>query len=383
MCGAHGKVNYDCTTRKGSGTMPKRKKHPKMPNGYGSVRYLGKGRALPYAVHPPCTDRNEDGSYIRTKPICYVPDWYTGFAVLTAYHAGKYSPGMELDLKYESEDIDAFCRKVLSHAVYQADFGVSLEKVYKSFTEWKFGENAPKTLSKQSQNAYQHGYSYLAPLKNRPINSITVDDVQQIINSCEKKQATKENIRLTVSQLWKYAISREYCDKDLSRYLVIPSGGEDEHGVPLTDDELKSIWKDKDNSIAQIVLILCYSGFRIGALKTLTVNTDEMYFQGGIKTASSKNRIVPIHSAIKQFVPYTLPGNYRLKTNEYLHQYNHTAHDCRHTFSMLCERYGVNDADRKRMMGHSFGADITNSIYGHRTLEDLRKEIEKIVTICV
>ena len=56
----------------------------------------------------------------------------------------------------------------------------------------------------------------------------------------------------------------------------------------------------------------------------------------------------------------------------------HTPHDCRHTFSMLCERYSVNENDRKRMLGHSFGTDITNAKYGHRTLEELRNEIEKI-----
>lgn len=56
----------------------------------------------------------------------------------------------------------------------------------------------------------------------------------------------------------------------------------------------------------------------------------------------------------------------------------HTPHDCRHTFSMLCERYHVNENDRKRMMGHSFRSDITNGIYGHRSIEELRNEIEKI-----
>ena len=44
----------------------------------------------------------------------------------------------------------------------------------------------------------------------------------------------------------------------------------------------------------------------------------------------------------------------------------------------LLEKYGVNENDRKRMLGHSFGADITNAIYGHRTVDDLRREIEKI-----
>ena len=55
----------------------------------------------------------------------------------------------------------------------------------------------------------------------------------------------------------------------------------------------------------------------------------------------------------------------------------HTPHDCRHTFSKLCEKYKVAENDRKRMLGHKIG-DITNDTYGHRTLEDLRNEIEKI-----
>ena len=56
----------------------------------------------------------------------------------------------------------------------------------------------------------------------------------------------------------------------------------------------------------------------------------------------------------------------------------HTPHDCRHTFSALCEKYEVQENDRKRMLGHSFGNDITNKTYGHRNLEDLRTEICKI-----
>lgn len=46
--------------------------------------------------------------------------------------------------------------------------------------------------------------------------------------------------------------------------------------------------------------------------------------------------------------------------------------------SRLCEQYGVNENDRRRMMGHSFGSDITNGTYGHRTVEQLRNEIIKI-----
>ena len=57
---------------------------------------------------------------------------------------------------------------------------------------------------------------------------------------------------------------------------------------------------------------------------------------------------------------------------------SHTPHSTRHTFSRLCESYGVWEADRRRMLGHSFGNDITNGIYGHRTVEELKEQIEKI-----
>ena len=47
--------------------MPKRKKHERLPNAYGSIRYLGKNRKNPYAVHPPCKDISEEGDYVRPQ----------------------------------------------------------------------------------------------------------------------------------------------------------------------------------------------------------------------------------------------------------------------------------------------------------------------------
>ena len=55
----------------------------------------------------------------------------------------------------------------------------------------------------------------------------------------------------------------------------------------------------------------------------------------------------------------------------------HTAHDCRHTFSMLCDKYDVNEIEKKRMLGHAF-SDITNRVYGHADLEKQKQELAKI-----
>ena len=63
--------------------MARRKKHPKLPNGYGSIKRLsGKNRTNPYGVYPPTEKFDEDGNPVAQKAICYVDDWYKGFTVL-------------------------------------------------------------------------------------------------------------------------------------------------------------------------------------------------------------------------------------------------------------------------------------------------------------
>ena len=56
----------------------------------------------------------------------------------------------------------------------------------------------------------------------------------------------------------------------------------------------------------------------------------------------------------------------------------HTPHDCRHTFSWLCDKYEVDRFSKKLMLGHALGNDVTDAVYGHRTVEELRSEIHKI-----
>lgn len=76
------------------------------------------------------------------------------------------------------------------------------------------------------------------------------------------------------------------------------------------------------------------------------------------------------------------PQCYQYDTLKHLGISNHSPHDCRHTFSWLAQKYGVLEPDRKRMLDHAFKDDIANGVYGHRDLEDLRTEIEKIKICC-
>lgn len=380
----------------------KRKKHDRLPSSYGSVRYLGKNRKNCYAVHPPCTERDEHGRYIRPKAICYTDDWYVGFAVLTAYHAGTYKPGDELIFKQYKEEsdsnLDEFCRRLIAdysqnnHAdIAKKEKELTFSQVYEQYYEYKFGEHAPKKLSDQSRRSMSAAYGHCKSLHDKIFREIKLEDLQKCLDDCQMKKATVDNIRLLFNQMYKFAVPRDLCDMNYAIYLTTPDAEENEHGVPFTDNDLKILWKHKDDPIVEFILIMCYSGYRISAYESIKVDMDNWYFQGGVKTKAGKDRIVPIHSAIQPLVSARMKrygAMLTTTTTEYRNRFygalnalgieKHTPHDCRHTFSSLCEKYGVREADRKRMMGHSFGSDITNGVYGHRTLEELRTEIEKI-----
>lgn len=378
----------------------KRKKYPKLPNGYGSIKYLGKKRRNPYAVHPPTEEFNENGVPITPKALCYVEDWTVGFAVLTAYKAGTYYPGMEQEIKpvtdSDNMDTNVLIERIL--ADYNRSKGVEIdihektfEEVYEEFCEYKFERDKSKNYSKSARYSIQAAFKNCSELHNKPFRALRHDDLQTVIDDCPLGYASLELIINLFNQMYAYAEIYELCDKNCSRYIKINVPDDTEHGEAFTENDLKKLWKNKDNEIIEFILIMCYSGYRISAYKTLKVNLHEQYFQGGIKTASGKNRIVPIHSAIYPLVDQRMkrlgkllpesPNQYRANMYDALYELGirkHTPHDCRHTFSSLCEKYSVRENDRKRLLGHSFKNDITNKIYGHREIEDLRTEIEKI-----
>lgn len=386
--------------------MPKRKRMPKLPNGYGSIRYLGKGRRNPYAVHPPTERFTENGVPVRPSALCYVDTWIKGFTVLTAYKAGNYYPGYEntlIDLNTDAEDashLEELAKKILSD--YNQFKGVPIEKpgktfteVYQEFFDWKYKTDTSKAYSQSAIYSTKAAYKNCETLHDKVFSDLRHDDLQTVIDKCTLKYASLEHIVTLFHQMYAYADIYELVDKDYSAHVKINRPDDDENGVPFTEEELKKMWAHKDDDIIEFLLIMCYSGYRIRAYKDMKVNLDEGFFQGGIKTIAGKNRKVPIHPSIRPLVEQRLnrynsllPGtcqNFRLsmyaKMDE-LDMDKHTPHDCRHTFSALCEKYRVNDNDRKRLLGHSFGSDITNSKYGHRTIEDLRVEIEKIPNIC-
>ena len=353
-------------------------------------------------MHPPATI-DKTGKTVRPPAICYVDDYLKGFTVLTAYKAGTYQPGMEETLEISpTTDVDSLIHRIISD--YNTIKGVeekhpeihkfTFSEVYEQFMAWKFPEDTE--LSRSSKASYQSAYKRTASIHECIFEDLKAPDLQKVIDDCTLKKSSLSALLILFKQMYKYAIYAEIVSENKALYVTINSKDDVEHGTPFSDQELQILWCNTDDPEVQLILIMCYSGWRIGEVLKLTTNLEEHYFQGGIKTKSGKNRVVPIHPAIYDFAkqkvlsqngklyPYTQTHHRRAHFYPTLERLGivgnpkHTPHDCRHTFSALCEKYGVRENDRKRMLGHSFGNDITNAVYGHRTLEELRTEIEKI-----
>lgn len=195
--------------------------------------------------------------------------------------------------------------------------------------------------------------------------------------------------------MYRYAMENDIVEKNYSQYISINREDDNEKGEPFSQEELDILWNNRQDKIVQMILIMIYSGFRIRAFETIEINTAALYFRGGVKTAAGRERIVPIHHAILPFV-LAFPENFpNFRTNTFRANYfyptlerlgiaitksgkKHTPHDCRHTFSWLCDRYKVDELSKHFLMGHSPGKDVEKAVYGHRTFEELKEEINKI-----
>lgn len=153
-----------------------------------------------------------------------------------------------------------------------------------------------------------------------------------------------------------------------------------------------------------MVLIGIYSGWRpqeLSILKVEDIDLENGTMKGGLKTDAGKNRIVPIHPVIKPLIENRMKETMSMQS-EYLFndangqqgthmtydkyrnrfkkvmgclKFDHRPHETRHTF--ITKACNVDEYILKLIVGHAI-EDITEKVYTHRTMEQLRKEIEKI-----
>lgn len=280
---------------------------------------------------------------------------------------------------------------------YDLDLSNILFKdVYEKWSKLKY----PK-VSHSAILGYQSAYNNVEKLHNMKIKDIKARHLQEAIDSCSKGQATKKKIKFLFGQMFAYAMQNDIITKDYSEFVDIGKASEESKREPFSNKEIELLWKHIDDiEFIDTILIMIYSGFRIGELLELeTKNIDlvNMTMTGGLKTEAGKNRLVPIHPKILPLIEkrYNKDNQYliinfkgkKMKYDNYykekfipiMEQLNmkHRPHDCRHTFATLLSNANANATAIKKMIGHESYA-TTEKIYTHKDIEELRKNVELI-----
>lgn len=272
----------------------------------------------------------------------------------------------------------------------------TFKEVYEKWSKIKY----PK-VSHSAILGYQSAYNNVEKLHNMKIKDIKARHLQEAIDNCSKGQATKKKIKFLFGQMFAYAMQNDIITKDYSEFVDIGKASEESKREPFSNKEIELLWKHIDNiEFIDTILIMIYSGFRIGELLELeTKNIDliNMTMTGGLKTEAGKNRLVPIHPKIFPLIEkrYNKDNQYliinfkgmKMKYDNYykekfipiMEQLNmkHRPHDCRHTFATLLSNANANATAIKKMIGHE-SYITTEKIYTHKDIEELRKNVELI-----
>ena len=333
------------------------------PNGYGSVVKLSGNRRRPFAV------RKTIGWNDKGHPI-YLPIGYTA----------TREEGMILLAEYNKSPWDIDAEKT------------TMEDLFELFQEKKM----PK-LGKSTKASLKSAYNHCKKFHKMKYKDMKSFHMQDCIDNCGRGYSTQWAIKNLFGHLDRFALEIDVIDKSYAQLTTAEPIPETKK-KPFTDEEVDKVWKIKDKPWVDSVLVFLYSGFRISellSLKTEKVDLEQGTFQGGIKSASGKDRIVPIHSKIFEFVKkrveegnkylFSLNGK-KLSNAKYYEIWNsimdelkieHTPHECRHTFRSRLDSAGANKVCIDLMMGHK-SKEVGERVYTHKTVQELKDAIELI-----
>ena len=288
-------------------------------------------------------------------------------------------------------------------------YNATLNSIYDEWSKTHF-----ETLTQNGIQGYKTAYKYLSSLYSRKIRELKTADYQNCIDKCAEKysRAQCEKIKQLCSQLCKYAMQNDIIDKNYAEFIKLPKANKTVREV-FNDDEMNLLWEHANDERVQQILIMCYTGFRIGEMCDLiksNVNLDERYIIGGEKTQAGIDRYVPIQNDIYPFVKrlynasttdklinigvkafrnnvfYAALADLNLidppikssKTGKWEYKNPRFKPHCtRHTFATLSAEAGISPDSLKKIIGHS-KYETTAEIYIHQNTDVLQNEMSKL-----
>lgn len=350
----------------------------KLPNGYGSVYKLPGRRRRPW---------------IARKTVGW--DIVNGKPKQLYYTIGYF--------KSRTEALEALADYNQKPIGTKRD--ITLKEIYEKWSETRYSKIGDKTRESYIV-AWKH-LSKIGDMKMRDIKKSHIQDIIDFMSDPPKDLGIKplsysscHKVKVLAIQLFEYAMADDIVDKNYAELVELPEDTSAER-EPFTEEEIAKIEElSKTDIWANTILILIYTGMRIGELLNLkreNVNIEHMLIIGGSKTEAGKNRIIPIHPKIQAYVKewYDNGTEYLITRNREKIRINYyrkylfyptlekagtrklTPHCTRHTFGTLLDKAGANTKAIQELIGHA-DYSTTANIYTHPDIQKLREEIEKM-----
>ena len=357
----------------------------KNANGYGCVYKLSNARrrrnkfgvrvTAGWTVNPETGRRKQ----LYTN-IGYYPDRVTAEIALANYNENPY------DVETEK---------------------ITFEEVYEKWSSGYF----PTLGNPSSIRTVSAAYNHCTTLYKMRMRDIRVSHLEGVIINAQVGDATKARIKSLFNMMYKYALAHDIVEKDYASVMFANGNpikrGNTKEIIIFSDEEIKKLWELVDEiPFIDMILIGIYSGWRpqeLAILKLADLDLENDTMKGGLKTDAGKNRIVPIHSKVKPLIEKRVAQanllqsdylfndvnsqtGYSMTYDKYRKRFqkvmdrlslNHRPHETRHTFITMAKAVNVEEYTLKLIVGHAI-EDVTEKTYTHRTIEQLKTEIEKI-----
>lgn len=240
-------------------------------------------------------------------------------------------------------------------------------------------------VSKSRFDCYQSAFGYLEKIADVPLRQIHVAELQEMVDACPHSSATKNNIKTVMHRIYEYALMNDIVSKDCSRFVKIRQDAPQKEKNCFTKEEIEKAWKRADEWQYAMLIILLYTGMRIGEL--LDLKKEDVY-DGFIHVTHGKNRNaireIPIHERIESILSAFMeldgefiickPNGTRIEYKNFMGrewkemcaylEAEHTPHEARHTFITRMHELGCDVVTLQSIVGHQ-PDNITHQVYTH------------------
>ena len=335
------------------------------PNGYGCIKKLSGNRRRPY--------------------------------VFVVSDNGKQRPVEYFATQTEAEIYAADYNKIHKHHCLPGH-QITFAELYYRWLSRHIMDTSP---SASAINGYHNSFIHCSSIKFMNYTEIRYSDYQRILDDMRKSglsYSSVKKVRSLFSLMEKYASKIEINNKCYASLLSLGRNRPVHPHKPFSRQKINRLWSIADYEGVDTILVLLYTGMRVGEMLNL-LKSDINQRQQLIRITRSKTaagiRAIPIHHKILPFISTRLqmPGQYLFsdatgKPYNYsrycalwrrimhmIHADGHTTHDCRHTVATLLDNAGANETVKRRILGHA-GGDVTERVYTHKGIRQLRKCIE-------